>query len=675
MGSLTRPVWDRGGSVCPAPCSTSPPTPAIMTFWQENYSFIKEVYDTRYSKMVEWMDNVEMAIQKVCASKVYTSAEFKREKDNFQSLCKNLERAETKKWLNETLETLMKERAVDEQKEEQKKLKLIIERHKGMLPKIQETLVKTECYWKCYSYGDDLIPIFEFIDDLRNRSVKELVSGNSDQTEEHIEKQDKVLNSLENKRKMVMDFIDKGKKLMEDPNCPKFLDGHVKNSREAWEDTNEKAQIRKKALADNLNSWDIFETQKVENHKQLDLTDTEYENIKKIFDLKGGPADYDMRMKTTANFRKGIEGIYETVSGANDCLQQMLPEDRKQGMKQEVEEIKTRMAILSKTDDRLEFILDFNKRLAIFDKNVSDLEDWLGEGRKRLDGIKNPTELLSPEDRVTKTMEVQEDINKKSEFCGSQETEKGEIFPKGGEKVSSDAKKFIKRLKKVRDELNKLDAEIKSECAKFSEDVKYFAEFQTGIKAFEPWMKKAEQRIIDGLNQPKSLVESCEILGDSKNFQDECEAKLKILEEAACSASKMTTHDDADKQVAAFKERWVSVHETTKEWVARMTTLVECWNKLDGNVGELSSWVTTKDSAAPEGKSEISIEKLESQLNTLKTMFAEKQKLVADLEAYGAGHGGGAAPTPAAPVEAPAEAPVEAPAAEAAAPAEETPAA
>ena len=24
------------------------------------------------------------------------------------------------------------------------------------------------------------------------------------------------------------------------------------------------------------------------------------------------------------------------------------------------------------------------------------------------------------------------------------------------------------------------------------------------------------------------------------------------------------------------------------------TTLVECWNKLDGNVGELSSWVNTK---------------------------------------------------------------------------------
>ena len=58
--------------------------------------------------------------------------------------------------------------------------------------------------------------------------------------------------------------------------------------------------------------------------------------------------------------------------------------------------------------------------------------------------------------------------------------------------------------------------------------------------------------------------------------------------------------------------------------------------------------LSVQDSAAPEGKSELSIEKLETQLNTLKTMFAEKQKLVADLEAYGAGKAGGAEGEPAA---------------------------
>merc|ERR1712212_623493 len=171
-----------------------------------------------------------------------------------------------------------------------------------------------------------------------------------------------------------------------------------------------------------------------------------------------------------------------------------------------------------------------------------------------------------------------------------------------------------------------------------------------------------------------SLVEACEVLGDSKNFQEECEAKLKILEEAAASAQKMTSHQDSDEKVQGYKERWVKAHEISKEWVARMTTLVECWNKLDGNVGELSSWVNTRDSAAPEGKSEISIEKLETQLNTLKTMFAEKQKLVADLEAYGAG-GGAPVAAEAAPAEAAAPAPEAEPAPAEAAPVDETPAA
>ena len=87
----------------------------------------------------------------------------------------------------------MKERAGEEKKEENRKLDLIMDRHTSLIPKVQETLVKTECYWKCYSYGDDLIPIFEFIDDLRNRSIKEVLSGNHEQTEEHIEKQDKVM--------------------------------------------------------------------------------------------------------------------------------------------------------------------------------------------------------------------------------------------------------------------------------------------------------------------------------------------------------------------------------------------------------------------------------------------------------------------------------------------------
>ena len=407
----------------------------------------------------------------------------------------------------------MKERSADESKAESSKLKAVMERHKNLIPKIQETLVKTECYWKCYSYGDDLIPLYEFTDDLRNKSIREIFSANSEQTEEHIEKQDKVLNQLENKKKMVLDFISKGEKLMEDPNCPKFLEGHVKKLKEAWADTNEKAQARKKDLVDNMSSWEIFEEQKLECHKHLDAADLEFEQIKKIFNLIDGPADYTARMKTAAGFRKTIEDVFNTTSGANDCLQRMLPEDQKPQMMDQINEIKTRMEILIKTDERLVFIDGFNKRLNQFDKDTKEMEEWLDEGRKRLDLIKIPPEEMGPEDRVTKSMELQEDLAKKSDFTKKVEEEKDEIFPKAGEKVSSDAKKFLERIKTVRSTLDSLIKEAGDECAKFSEDVKYWAEFQTGIKIFDPWMKKGEERKVEGLAKPCSLVGACEILG------------------------------------------------------------------------------------------------------------------------------------------------------------------
>ena len=37
----------------------------------------------RHTKMAEWMENVEKSIARIMADKVYTSAEFKRERENF----------------------------------------------------------------------------------------------------------------------------------------------------------------------------------------------------------------------------------------------------------------------------------------------------------------------------------------------------------------------------------------------------------------------------------------------------------------------------------------------------------------------------------------------------------------------------------------------------------------
>merc|ERR1711997_1113654 len=215
-----------------------------MTFWQENYTFIKDVYDMRHTKMAEWMENVKKAIARIMADKVYTSAEFKRERDNFHALCKDLERSEVKKWLAQILEILMAERASSQREEEGGKLDLLIKKHEELIPTVMKTQVKVDLYWKCYAYGDELKPHIEFLDGIMLSSTRDIAPSCVENVDELIERQEKSLVQLETKRALVNELIGKGKVLLENPDKPKFLEGHVKRIILGWDDTKDKANKR-----------------------------------------------------------------------------------------------------------------------------------------------------------------------------------------------------------------------------------------------------------------------------------------------------------------------------------------------------------------------------------------------------------------------------------------------
>jgi len=177
----------------------------------------------RQTKMVEWMENVEKSISRIMADKVYTSAEFKRERDNFQALCKDLERAEIKKWLQQILEILMAERGKEERSEQIAKLDQIIAKHEDLIPTVSKTQVKVDLYWKCYAYGDELSPIVEFLDAIMISSTRDIAPSCIENVEELIERQEKSLSQLETRAKAVKDLIAKGKQLLESPDKPRFF--------------------------------------------------------------------------------------------------------------------------------------------------------------------------------------------------------------------------------------------------------------------------------------------------------------------------------------------------------------------------------------------------------------------------------------------------------------------
>merc|ERR1712149_4801 len=124
------------------------------------------------TKMAEWMENVEKSISRIMADKVYTSAEFKRERDNFHALCKDLERSDIKKWLVNILEILMAERSKDEKTMQNQKLEALIKKHEDLIPTVSKTQVKVDLYWKCYAFGDELKPHIEFLDGIMLSSTR-----------------------------------------------------------------------------------------------------------------------------------------------------------------------------------------------------------------------------------------------------------------------------------------------------------------------------------------------------------------------------------------------------------------------------------------------------------------------------------------------------------------------
>ena len=70
-----------------------------------------------------------------------------------QALCKDLERAEVKKWLQQILEILMAERGKEERAEQLNKLDAIIKKHEDLIPTVLKTQVKVDLYWRCYEIG------------------------------------------------------------------------------------------------------------------------------------------------------------------------------------------------------------------------------------------------------------------------------------------------------------------------------------------------------------------------------------------------------------------------------------------------------------------------------------------------------------------------------------------
>merc|ERR1712088_838123 len=428
------------------------------------------------------------------------------------------------------LEILMAERAKSQQETENEKLGVLIKKHEELIPNVQKTSLMVDLYWKCYAYGDELKPHIEFLDGIMLSSTRDIAPSCVENVDELIERQEKSLVQLDTKRSVVKGLIEKGKKILENPDKPKFLEG----------------------------------------------------NVKKKYNLQAAQDDLKKRQDLYNAAQKKIDNLFKSINDNFTCMSITLPEDKKKTVDKEIKAVQEKLEVAGRFGSAVKQIEDFVNNLNAFDVALKSLNDWMVQATGELTAIRDAAGSMLPEDRVARTMDLQEDIASKLQVLKANTATEKDLLPQG-DKPPQDAQDYKDELNRITKYITDLDAQTRKECDAYSEDVKYWAEYRT------------------------------------------CLNYIKVLEAAEAASKKMTTHAEADAEVAALKERYQKVKKVSEEWVKKVDTLMKEWVLLDNTVTELNSWVA-KDKTS-EGENQFSLEKMESTLGELKNIFKAKEKL------------------------------------------------
>merc|ERR1719370_401649 len=205
--------------------------------------------------------------------------------------------------------------------------------------------------------------------------------------------------------------------------------------------------------------------------------------------------------------KDSIMGLYNQIKHNVEVMGITLPDDKKKIIAKEMVALEEKLVVVGQFEEKVKVIDDFCASLKNFDGSLKSINDWMMLATKELEDIKNSSDKMAPEDRVARTMDLQEDIAAKFEIIKANTAAELELLPQG-EKVPEDAQAHKDELNRITKYVSDLQEKVKTECDNFSEDVKFWAEYKTGIKEFAPWLSQAEVASTDGLSKPSDLAEA-----------------------------------------------------------------------------------------------------------------------------------------------------------------------
>merc|ERR1712215_557088 len=149
---------------------------------------------------------------------------------------------------------------------------------------------------------------------------------------------------------------------------------------------------------------------------EFEMGEEEIKKVKKHFNLEAAVADLKKRQDMLKKTDDTINGLFNSINDNYNCMAITIPEDKKKVLTKEIKAVEAKLEVLGRfkeTVGKIEVLVD---SLSNFDGSLKAIDSWMQSATAELKDIKEASGSMLPEDRVARTMDLQEDIAAKIEI-------------------------------------------------------------------------------------------------------------------------------------------------------------------------------------------------------------------------------------------------------------------
>jgi hypothetical protein len=147
--------------------------------------------------------------------------------------------------------------------------------------------------------------------------------------------------------------------------------------------------------------------------------------------LNAALEDLKKRQDLFNTSNNAITGLFNSINANYKCMCITLPEDKKKIIDKEIKAVSEKLEVAGRFKEKVDKLAEFCTELTNFDTSLKTIDAWMMKATAELDDIKNSSGAMVPEDRVARTMDLQEDIAAKMEILAKNAAIELELLPQG----------------------------------------------------------------------------------------------------------------------------------------------------------------------------------------------------------------------------------------------------